>query len=64
MKPDPALYRVVESAAGVPPARILFIDDRPENVEAARKLGWQAFVHQDPHATRRTFAKLGLIERE
>lgn len=61
MKPDPALYRVLEQASGVPPAQILFLDDRPENVEAAQQLGWQAFVHHDPEATRRTFIELGLL---
>jgi putative hydrolase of the HAD superfamily len=61
MKPDPALYRVLEQASGVPPAQILFLDDRPENVEAAQQLGWQAFVHHDPAATRRTFTELGLL---
>lgn len=61
MKPDPALYRVLEHDSGVPPAHILFLDDRPENVAAAQQLGWQAFVHHDPKATRRSFIELGLL---
>jgi len=61
MKPDPALYRVLEQASGVPPAQILILDDRPENVEAAQQLGWRAFVHHNPEATRRSFIELGLL---
>lgn len=61
MKPDPALYRVVENLSGVSPSQILFLDDRPENVEAARQLGWQAFVHHDPEVSRHTFADYGLV---
>jgi FMN phosphatase YigB (HAD superfamily) len=61
MKPDPALYRALEKIAGVPPGHILFLDDRPENVESAQNLGWQAFVHDDPENTRAHFARLGLI---
>jgi HAD superfamily hydrolase (TIGR01509 family) len=63
MKPDPALYRVLEITSGVPPSHILFLDDRPENVEAAHNLGWRAFVHHDPDTTRRTFIEQGLLSR-
>ncbi|MCL4177315.1 MAG: HAD family phosphatase [Verrucomicrobia bacterium] len=61
MKPDPALYHALESTSGFIPSQIVFLDDRPENVEVARKLGWHAFVHHDPAATRRTFTELGLL---
>lgn len=60
MKPDPALYRMVEKLSGVPPAQILFLDDRPENIEAAQQLGWNAFVHLEPETTRETFTTYGL----
>lgn len=60
MKPDPALYRVIERLSAVPPAQIVFLDDRPENVEAALQLGWHAFVHQDPDSTHQAFTRFGL----
>ena len=62
MKPDPALYHVLEKIAGVPPGQILFLDDRSENVETAQNLGWHAFVHHDPESTRAHFAHLGLLQ--
>ena len=42
MKPDPEIYEAAERAAGVAPEEILFLDDRPENVAAARQRGWRA----------------------
>ena len=41
-KPDPAIYRAFETATGRAGAEILFFDDLPPNVTAARALGWQA----------------------
>lgn len=39
-KPDEAIYAHVERMTGLPGRAILFFDDVPENVEAARKRGW------------------------
>ena len=38
-KPDPAIYHAVLDRLGVPAEETLFIDDKQENIEAARKLG-------------------------
>jgi putative hydrolase of the HAD superfamily len=48
-KPEPAIY--LHSAVGLrtPPANILFLDDRPENIEAALAIGMQA-IHYTTHA--------------
>ncbi|MFE3452211.1 HAD family hydrolase [Nonomuraea sp. NPDC059194] len=43
-KPDPRIYELAAEVAGVAPERCLFVDDRLENVEAARALG-MAGVH-------------------
>jgi FMN phosphatase YigB (HAD superfamily) len=40
VKPDPAIYRVVERETGHAAERILFFDDLEPNVEAARSVGW------------------------
>ena len=42
-KPDPEIYLKTAEALHTEPARILFIDDRIENIEAASALGMQAF---------------------
>jgi len=41
-KPDPAIYRAFEASVGRQPEEILFFDDLQENVDAARRAGWQA----------------------
>jgi putative hydrolase of the HAD superfamily len=49
-KPDPAYFRFIVDALQVPPAELLFLDDRPDNVEAARSVGLRAEVwsyHED-----------------
>jgi glucose-1-phosphatase len=47
-KPDPAIYRALERQLGHRGGEILFFDDLPENVAAAKALGWNA-VQIDPH---------------
>ena len=41
-KPDPAIYALAERRFGYAPEAMLFIDDSPPNVEAARARGWHA----------------------
>lgn len=40
IKPEPAIYRLLQARYALAPAQTLFIDDLPGNVEAARGLGW------------------------
>jgi putative hydrolase of the HAD superfamily len=42
-KPDPEIYRLCLEGLGVAPEEALFLDDRAENVEAARTVGMHAF---------------------
>jgi len=46
-KPDTEIYRHVQNRIELSPERILFIDDRADNTEAARLSGWHAIQH-DP----------------
>jgi glucose-1-phosphatase len=43
-KPELDIYERVREELDVPPSSILFFDDRPENVEGARKAGWEAEI--------------------
>lgn len=42
IKPDPAIYEVVERETGHAPGALLFVDDKAENVAAAVARGWRA----------------------
>ncbi|GGO28024.1 hypothetical protein GCM10010116_56190 [Microbispora rosea subsp. aerata] len=44
VKPDPRIYEIAAERAGVPLERCLFVDDRAENVEAAKALGMTAVL--------------------
>jgi putative hydrolase of the HAD superfamily len=41
-KPDPRIYAKAEARLGASPTELLFFDDTPENVAAARAAGWRA----------------------
>ena len=47
MKPDRHIYDVAADLAGVPPESIFFTDDRPENVDGAKKFGMDAVPFED-----------------
>ncbi|WP_314246835.1 HAD family hydrolase [Streptomyces kutzneri] len=47
-KPEPAAYEWCIRELGLPPGEILFVDDRAENVDAARRLGLQGHVFTSP----------------
>jgi putative hydrolase of the HAD superfamily len=44
-KPDEALFKHAEKVAGVLASEILFIDNKAENIDKARSLGWQAILY-------------------
>ena len=43
-KPRPEAYEAMARALGVAPAQCLFVDDRPECVEGARRVGMRAWL--------------------
>lgn len=46
-KPDPAVFELTTRLLDVDPAEVVFLDDVPGHVEAARRAGWHAVVHVD-----------------
>lgn len=46
-KPDARIYQIAEQRFGLPPAQLLFIDDKQENIAAAVGRGWQGHVFRD-----------------
>jgi glucose-1-phosphatase len=51
MKPAAPIYEAVESLTGVNGPELLYIDDRPENIEAAVLRGWHAVLHTSSELT-------------
>lgn len=47
-KPDRQIYEALIEASGFPVEKLLFVDDREQNVLAARELGIESILH-DPH---------------
>jgi len=61
MKPHEKLYQVVEQISGATGEKILFLDDRVENVAAATTRGWQVIHHRTSEDTIAAFAHLNLL---
>jgi putative hydrolase of the HAD superfamily len=59
-KPDAKIYQAVEEALGRPGADLVFFDDRPPNIEAARQRGWQAYPWTTQEACQDVLTRLGL----
>ena len=49
-KPEARIYEIATERAGVAPEEIFFIDDRPKNLAAAERVGWQTFLYDPRHA--------------
>ncbi len=60
-KPDPAIYEALESDCGIAPGRLLFTDDRPDNIAAAVARGWQTHLFQDPDGWADRLIRAGLL---
>ena len=61
IKPDPAIYAAVEADCGIAPHALLFVDDRPENIAAARARGWGGHVFDGPAPWARRLVAEGLL---
>jgi HAD superfamily hydrolase (TIGR01509 family) len=51
MKPHEGIYIEAERRFGLDPAATVFIDDRAENIAAAKARGWQGIVHSGHETT-------------
>lgn len=60
IKPDPAIYQLLMQRYTIAPSRAVFIDDKLENVEAARHLGLHGIHFTEPGAARIALRALGL----
>jgi putative hydrolase of the HAD superfamily len=59
-KPTPQIYRLALEVLQCDPEEVIFIDDRPPNVEAAASLGIHAIRYKGPEQLERELASLGI----
>ena len=61
-KPDARIYEMVEEDCGIAPGRLLFTDDRADNIAAAQARGWQTHLFDGPEGWAQCLATHGLLE--
>lgn len=64
IKPEPAIYEMVEADCGLPPETLLFTDDRPDNIAAAAARGWQTHLFDGPEGWAARLVEAGLLDPE
>ncbi len=60
-KPDPRIYEFVERDCGLPPAALLFADDRADNITAAARRGWRTHQFESWQGWARRLVAEGLL---
>ncbi|MDO9524117.1 MAG: HAD family phosphatase [Gemmobacter sp.] len=63
-KPGSAIFAHVEADSGIAPGRLIFADDRAENIAAAKARGWQVHQFITPGAWGRALIDAGLLQEE
>ncbi len=46
IKPDPKIYEILEQDCGIEPSKLLFTDDRADNIAMAKSRGWQTHLFE------------------
>lgn len=64
IKPDPEIFAAVEQQTGLSPDALLFTDDRPDNIAAARVRGWQTHLFEGPTGWAARLVDEGLLSPE
>lgn len=60
MKPDPAIYALIEARTGATGAQLFFTDDKLENTEAAKARGWHAHQFKGAEGLRAALQEVGV----
>lgn len=64
IKPDPRIYQMVEEDCGVAPDRLLFTDDRADNITAAARRGWRTHQFESWQGWATRLVAEGLLSKE
>lgn len=60
-KPDPRIYKIALEKLNLSAESCVFIDDKLENIEEAKKLGMQVIHFQTPEKLKEELTKIGLL---
>ena len=60
IKPEPAIYQLLQDRYKLAPERTVFVDDLKANIDAARAQGWHAIHFQSPEQLKEELAVHGL----
>jgi len=61
IKPEAQIYQMLEDDCGIAPERLLFTDDRVDNIAAAKARGWQTHLFDGPQAWADRLVTEGLL---
>ena len=61
LKPDPRSYQRLVELFNIDPSETLFVDDKPENIEGAKKAGWHAEVIESEESLFEVLEKYEII---
>jgi len=61
IKPDPTIYRMLEEDCGIYPDRLIFADDRADNIAAAEARGWKTHLFTGPEGWAARLVAEGLL---
>ena len=61
IKPEEEIYARVEAESGVAPGRLLFTDDRADNIARARERGWQTHLFEGPEGWAARLVEEGIL---
>ena len=64
IKPDSKIYEMLEQDCGVAPGRLLFADDRVDNIAMAASRGWQTYLFETPQGWADLLVAAGLLTAE
>jgi 2-haloacid dehalogenase len=62
-KPDPEIFRLVEEDCGIAPDRLIFVDDKAENITAAARRGWRTHQFESWEGWAERLVAEGLLTR-
>jgi 2-haloacid dehalogenase len=63
-KPGPDIYAALENSSGLAGDALIFTDDRPDNIAAARARGWRTHLFEGPQGWADRLVAEGLLPED